>query len=211
MTRLCYLTSFFRIICVSVAALLSLVCSDNAYAKKTPVALCGRVYVHSGDSIVADRDGVRIGVPVKHKKLDIIENAYTKNSEISTRLKPEEVDSAVLWAPTSPERPHTFRYIKGYGWCWQLESNRHITVYTFSPKGYHFAGNGGLWMRGKGVLLVVKDGKTYEFGRPDKKVNDSMRRRLAALVTDDAELSSYFMNARGRRDKILRNLSRYNP
>lgn len=211
MTRLYHNSSFLKIICVSLTVALSMVCNDGLHAKKIPTALCGRVYLYSGAHLGTAGDEVRIGTPVKNKKLEIIDNAYTKKSKISARIEPELVDSVVMWAPTAPDRPHTFRHIKGYGWCWLLESNRHLTVYCFSPKGYFFAGNGGLWTRGKGVLLVVKDGKTYDFGRPDKKVNDSIRRRLKTLVADDAELSTYFSKAIGRRDKILRNLSRYNP
>lgn len=211
MTRLYSISSLLRLIGVSLAVALSMACDNGLQAKKTPTALCGRVYLYSGDHLGTEGDEVRIGAPVKNKKLEIIDNAYTKKSKINTRLEPASVDSVVMWAPTAPNRPHTFRHIKGYGWCWQLESNPHLAVYCFSPKGYFFAGNGGLWTRGKGTLLVVKDGKTYNFGRPDKKVNDNIRRRLAALVSDDANLSSYFNEATGRRDKIVRNLSRYNP
>lgn len=179
-------------------------------AKKLPVALCGRVYLSSGDVIEASGQ-TRIGSPEKKKKLEIIDDAYTAKGRIGSRLAPEEVDSAVIWAPTAPGRPHTFDFIEGYGWCWRLEHSPHIAVYCFSPKGYHFAGNGGLWVRGKGVMLVVKDGKTYDFGRTDKKMDSGVRRRAAELVADDSALAERMLESSGRRDKVLRKLVLYNP
>lgn len=192
------------------AAILSFTVADAAYARKIPTALCGKVYLRSGDSIVADGT-TRIAPPVKNKKLEIIEQAYTRQSKVGDKIAPESVDSVVLWVPTAPERPHTLRYVDDYGWCWEVDGNPWLTVYCFTPKGYFFAGNGGVWTRGKGEMLVVKDGKTYNFGKSDKKVDDSMRRRLESLVADDTELTAYIRNARGRCDKIVRSLGQYHP
>lgn len=200
----------FRFIAAILLAAISLVFSDCLSAKKIPIALCGRVYLASGDSIVSDKE-LHIGVPTGKKKLDIIDKAYTKKSNISRKLTPEEVDSAVLWVPTAPYRPHTFRFIDGYGWCFQLEYNPYIAVYCFASKGYHFAGNGGIWMRGKAVLLVVKDDMTYNFGKPHKKVNTPFTHQLEGLVADDPKLLNYIKSAKGRRDKVLRSLGQYNP
>lgn len=181
----------------------------NLQAKKLQ-AICGRVFLQSGDTIEAVGE-TRLTPPAKHKKLEIINNAYTKRRKVASRLKPETVDSAVVWSATSPEHPHTLIYLKDYGWCQQLEHNDHITVCCFSPKGYFLSGNGGIWMRGKGVMLVVKDGEIYNFGKTYNKINNSARRRLETLVADDPALSAYFHTAIGRCDKVVRALGRYNP
>lgn len=199
-----------RLITGILAAILSFTVSGTAYARKIPTALCGKVYLTSGDSIVADGT-TRIAPPLKNKKLEIIENAYTRRSKVGDKLAPEAVDSVVLWVPTAPERTHTLRYVGDYGWCWEIERNPYLTVCCFSPKGYFFAGNGGVWTRGKGVMIVIKDGKTYNFGKSDKKVDGNMRRRLESLVADDADLTAYIRKARGRCDKIVRSLGRYKP
>ncbi|MDE5687326.1 MAG: hypothetical protein K2I18_01710 [Paramuribaculum sp.] len=60
-------------------------------------------------------------------------------------------------------------------------------------------------------MIVVKDGKTYNFGKSDKKVDGNMRRRLESLVADDADLTAYIRKARGRCDKIVRSLGQYKP
>lgn len=209
MTHPCFLTILFRAICAALAFVLPAVCGDVLCAGKTPVGLCGRVYLCSGDTIAADGD-TRIGVPSKSKKLEIIEHAYTKAAKVSRRIATEEVDSVVLWTTTAPERPRTFRFVKDYGWCWRLEWNSWLTVYCHSPKGYYFAGNGGLWLRGKGSILVLKDGRTYNLGRYDKKLSAKARRQAMELVADDAALSAYLNSAHGRADKVLRSLGKYN-
>lgn len=184
--------------------------SPGLSAKKLPTALCGRVYLSSGDSIVAE-GSTRVGPPVGKKKLEIIDDAYTKGSKIGSKLLPEEVDSAVLWVATAPERPHTFRFVEGYGWCWQLEDSPRITVYCFSPKGYFIAGNGGMWVRGHGVILVVKDGRAYNFGRADKRIDARQLSNAVELVADDQALVERLKASKGRRDKVLRQLVLYNP
>lgn len=196
-----------RLLCISAALLLG---AGGVYAKKKPVALCGCVYLSAGDSIMADGD-TRIGAPEKKKKLEVIDRAYTRASKVGSKIDPVDVDSMKLWVPTAPERPHRFRFVSDYGWCWVLEHTPYLTVYCYSSDGYHFAGNGGLWVRGKGTLVVFKDGVTYNFGRPDKKADGKFRRQLESLVADDPELTDYIRNAKGRRDKILRSLSMYQP
>lgn len=199
-----WIAMLLRFLCFSVALLTG---TSMLHAKK-PEALCGCVYLSSGDSIVADGD-TRIGAPEKKKKLEIIDRAYTRQSNVGNRIVATDVDSLTLWVPTAPDRPHRFRFVRDYGWCWLLEHTPYLTVYCFSSGGYHFAGNGGLWLRGKGTLLVVKDGVIYNFGRPDKKADEKFRRQMDSLVADDAELTDYIRKAKGRRDKILRRLSMY--
>lgn len=182
----------------------------EVYAKKTPVALCGRVYLNSGDTIMADNE-LRIGPPRKTKKLEIIENAYSRKAHIAKRIAPETIDSIVVWTSSAPERPHTFCFIPNYGWCFVAEKTSDIALYCFSPKGYSFAGNGGLWMRGNSKMLVDKDGKIYQLGKPNKKADDNFRHKLGKLIDDDPKLSEYIKTATGRRDKILRRLRFYNP
>lgn len=210
MTHPCFISILLRAICAALAFMLPAICGDSLCAGKTPVGLCGRVYLCSGDTIAAEGD-TRIGAPVKSKKLEIIKHAYTKAEKVERKIAPAEVDSVVLWPTTAAERPRTFRFVKDYGWCWELERNPWLTVYCHSPKGYHFAGNGGLWLRGKGAMLVVKDGRTYNLGRPDKKISTKARRLAMELVADDAALSAYLSTARGRADKVLRNLGKYHP
>lgn len=210
MTRLCPALSILRFI-YSFALIFTMLFSANVmFAKKPPVGVCGRIYLSSGDSIVAEGE-TRIGVPVKTKKLEIVERAYTKSSKVGRKISPDSVETVVLWVPSAPGRTHTFSFIKDYGWCWQLERGPHIAVYCFASHGYHFAGNGGLWTRGKGTLVVCKDGKTYNFGRPDKKMSDKVRREIEQIIADDAELCAYIRQARGRRDKVVRSLCTYQP
>lgn len=187
-----------------------LLSTNVAFAKKPPVGVCGRIYLSSGDSIIAEGE-TRIGVPVKTKKLEIIDRAYTKNSKVGRKISPDSVDRVVLWVPSAPERKHTFRFVKDYGWCWQLENGPYVMVYCFASHGYHFAGNGGLWTRGKGTLVVVKDDKKYNFGRPDKKMNNKLRREIEQIIADDPELCASIRRAQGRRDKIVRSLCTYQP
>ena len=182
--------------------------ADSAARLRSGV--CGRVYMTSGEIITAC-DSMRISVPKKNKKPEIINKAYTKRNEISRRINPSEVDSLVLWAVSSPEHPHTFRFIPGQGWSFVAESTPHIAVYCIAPKGYRLSGNGGLWMVGKSRMFVIKDGIVHEFGKPNQKAGKKFRRRLAALVADDPELAQYIESAVGRRDKILRSLRLYNP
>lgn len=189
--------------------LLSFCFSDECHSKLRS-GVCGRVYLTSGDTIVAC-DSMRIVVPKKNKKVEIIDKAYTKKNEISKRVAPEETDSLVLWTSTAPGYPHTFRFIPDQGWSFQAEHTPHIAVYCCAPKGYRLSGNGGLWMIGKSRMFVVKDGKIYIFGRPDSKADKKFRRQLAELVADDADLADYIKSATGRRDKILRSLRMYNP
>ena len=190
-------------------AILTFISSMGLQAGKIQ-SVCGIVYLHSGDTIAATGK-TRITPPSKHKKVDIIENAYTKASKVASRIDPTTVDSAVVWAATSPEHRHTLVHLKEYGWCWRLEHTPRIAVYCYSPKGYYLGGNGGMWLRGKAEMLVVKDGTIHKFGKTYKKINASKRRKLEALVADDPRLSDYFRTAAGRSDKVLRALSEYNP
>ena len=112
--------TYNRFLKILLLACLLITFCDTANAKKIQTPLYGRVYLQSGDSIIADGD-LRVGIPQKNKNLEIIEKAYTRDCGIQARIKPEEVDSLIMWQPTAPKRPHTFRFIKDYGWCWQLE------------------------------------------------------------------------------------------
>lgn len=124
---------------------------------------------------------------------------------------PETVDSLVVWSSTSSERPHTISYIVNYGWSWQLENGRFIRIYCFSPKGYYISGNGGMWVRGKSIVIVEKNGIVSTFNNPTKQADAKFRRQLASLVADDPVLVAMINESRGRRDKILRMLSLYSP
>lgn len=201
---------FHRLSHLLVVAFLAFTFSNHAYAKKIYNGVCGSVYLNSGDSIIADGNQL-IKIPVKNKKLEIIENAYTHNNKIEKRLDPGTVDSVILWPKTTPERPHTFMYIKGRGWCWQAERSPYLSVYCYSPKGYSISGNGGLWMKGKSKMLVIKNGKEYDFGEPQKKCDKKMRAMLENILADDPNFIGTIANAKGRRDKVLRSLVLYNP
>lgn len=198
------LAAFLIILCLNIFS------HDTSSAKKIYSAECGRVYLQSGDSIVADGD-LRVRVPKKCKRLEIIDNAYTNNNFIKSRIEPEEVDSVVIWSASAPERPHTFRFIKNVGWCFETEITPYISVYCYSPKGYYCSGNGGLWMRGKSKMLVIKDDKIYDFGQPQKRFDKKTIRRLAALVADDPQYLAHLKKLHGRRDKALRSLKMYCP
>lgn len=198
-----------RLIACLLLAAITLLSGSELQARK-PQSVCGCVYLHSGDTIAASGE-TRITPPAKRKKLEVIGNAYTRASKVASRIDPTTVDSVAIWSTTSPERHHTLIYIKEYGWCWQLEHTPHIALYCYSPKGYFLSGNGGMWIRGKGDMLVVKDGNIHNFGKTYKKINASKRRKLKELVADDPALAAYFRTAAGRYDKVLRALGYYNP
>lgn len=202
--------NMLRLIGIIVIGCLALTIGQSAQAKKIYPAVYGRIYLSSGDSIVAG-DTLHVIMPKKHKKLEIIDNAYTTNNSIQSRIDPETIDSVVIWSSTAPERTHTFRYIRKLGWCFEAEQNPYISVYCYAKKGYYCAGNGGIWMRGKSEMFIIKDGKIYKFGKPNKKVNQKMRSRLELLLADDPALTEYIKTAKGRCDKVLRSLKLYNP
>ena len=170
----------------------------------------GKIYLSSDSDITSD-DSIRIEIPVKHKPLRIVVNPYSAGQKVLRKLNPEEVDSLTLWNPTAPDRHHTFRYLSRYGWCWLLEQGDIISVYAFSPKGYTIAGNGGMWARKKLDVIVKKGDVTYIFSKTDKRVDNKFKKKIAAIVADDAELVSRIMQSSSRRDKMLRMLSLYSP
>ena len=201
------ISRLFSIICVSCTLAM---CGHEAHAKKIYSASCGRVYLSSGDSIIADGD-LRESVPMKNKKLNIIENAYSNSNKVKMSIAPEDVDSVILWSATAAERTHKLIYVKGFGWCWELERSPYISVCVFSPKGYYCAGNGGMWVRGKGEMLVIKDNKIYRFQKPGKMADKRLRERLAWLTADDSEYCEYIKTVKGRTDNVLRSLVKYKP
>ena len=205
-----YPANFFRLSRIFTVLCLAVCFYMTADAKKIYPALYGRVYLNSGDSIIADGN-LCVGLQKKKKELRIISDAYTGNNRIIRTIEPETVDSLIVWSKTAPDHPHKFRFIKEYGWCFEAEHSPYISVCCYAPKGYRCGGNGGLWMYGKCKMLVIKDGKIYEFGQPDKKVDKKMLTQLESLVADDPALSIYISKAKGRRDKILRSLVNYNP
>ncbi len=195
-------------------ALLLIAClsfsSLTADARKIPRSLYGHISLTSGDSIIAE-DTIRVSIPQKKKKLEIIANAYTHKSKIERVIDPDSVRAATIWTPSAPERPHTFVFLKEYGWCQEVEHSPYITLYCYASKGFHISGNGGIWIRGKGKMLVLKGGKIYDFGQPDKKLDKKLLAKFESLVADDPDYAAYLRTARGRRDKILRSLVMYNP
>ncbi|MDE6269374.1 MAG: hypothetical protein K2M12_00785 [Muribaculaceae bacterium] len=200
-----------RLVYVICACFILALCGEDVHARKIYSAVCGRVYLSSGDSIIADGDALRLSVPAKNKKLTIIENAYSESNKVNQSLAPEDVDSVIMWSATAPERSHKLIYAKGFGWCWELERSPYISVCAFSPDGYYCAGNGGMWMRGKGEMLVIKDSKIYRFQKPWKMAYKHLRERLAWLTADDPEYSEGTRTASGRTDQVLRSLVKYNP
>lgn len=201
---ICFARYAAVIICLTVS------CCPPVQAKKIYTSLCGRIYMRSGDSIIADGK-LRLSVPLKNKKLEVISHAYTGNNEIQSRISPEDVDSVVLWTSTAPQRPHIFKYINKFGWCWQLDSSPYLSVYCYAPKGYYCAGNGGLWTYGKNKMFIVKGGEIYVFGQHNKVVDKKMRAKLETIVADDVRCLEYVRTAKGRADKVLRGLVMYNP
>lgn len=170
----------------------------------------GNVYLSSGKVLEA-RDSIRISLPVKKKKLKIFENAYTAHQKKMEEIVPLTVDSLVVWSSTAVDRHHTLSYISKYGWAWQLEKGRHIRVYCFSPKGYNVSGNGGMWYRVKGVIIVEKNGELFVFKNPAKRANEKFIKQVTSLVADDPVLVEMLNDAYGDRGKILRMLSLYSP
>ena len=209
MIKYCTIT-YRRIIGIIIIACFSMGMCNTAYAKKIYPTVCGCVYLHSGDSIMAN-DSVRVKIPKKRNRLELIDNAYTNNNKIQTKLNPEDIDSLVIWSATAPERKHTLRYIAEFGWSFEAEHTPYVEVYCFASKGYSCSGNGGFWMYGKCKIYIIKNGEIYKFGEPHKWVDKKMRARLEALVADDARYAEYIKSAKGRRDKVLRSLVNYNP
>lgn len=200
------LPRFLRVIAILWLATIAV----PAHAKKIYPAWCGCVYLHSGDTIMADSE-LHVGMPKNKQKLKIIKNAYTARNEIQQQVEPETVDSVTIWSRTAPERPHTFIYVKGLGWCHLAERSPRLSVLCYASKGYSCGGNGGLWFYGKGEMLLLKDGVIHRFGQPHKKVDKKMRARLESILGDDPQCMEYIRNAKGRRDKFLRSLIKYNP
>ncbi len=184
--------------------------ANDAYAKKIHAGLCGTVYLASGDSISANGE-LRVSIPNKKKKVEIIRNAYTHSSEVESRIDPSDIDSLVVWSASAPKYPHVFRYIKEYGWCYQAERSPFLSVLCFAPKGYYCSGNGGVWMNGNSKMLLIKHGSVYDFGQPKKKVNKRIVNQLKFIVGDDPDCLEYLNSARGRRDKVIRSLIMYIP
>lgn len=198
----------FRLTGMVVIACLCIVFPFISNAGKIYTAHYGRVYLNSGDTIVADGN-LRIRVPMKKKPVEIIEDAYTRNNKLTEKIDPQVVDSVVIWTVSAPEYPHAFRFIKEYGWCFEAEHTPYISVCCYSPKGYYCGGNGGLWMRGKSTMLVIKDNQIYNFGQPEKQSDKKMRLRLESLVADDPRYVELLRTIKGRRDKVLRSLRLY--
>lgn len=205
-----YFTKFIRLFFILLVGFLFASFCPSTQAKKILTGVYGRVYLNSGDSIIADGD-LRIKIPKKNEKLEIIRNAYSQNSEIESVIEPASIDSVVIWATTAPERPHTLQYVPDYGWSFVADHSPYVTIYCYATKGYKCAGNGGFWMSGKSKMLVLKDGKILDFGQPDKRMDNKLLTRLEALTADDPEYLAYLRNAKGRCDKILRSLIQYKP
>lgn len=203
-------SSILRFLIIFITGCMSGFLTPTVTAGKIHTGVCGNVYLSSGEIINADGEQ-RIKLPKKNQKLEIISNAYTKENNILRKIEPETIDSVVVWAISAPDRTHTLRYVEKYGWCYQLEHSPYLTVYSYAPKGYRCAGNGGFWMFGKNEMLVFKDGKMYDFGKPDKKVNKKLLTRLETLTSDDPAYLKFLKTAKGRCDKVLRSLVMYNP
>ncbi len=203
-------TKQLRHLLTALVLTLSALMPENAAAEKLLGLMCGKVYLSGGD-VVELNDSYRIAMPVKKKQLCLVENAYSSRQKVSQRISPETVDSIVLWNATSPAHTHTLRYIPEFGWCWQLEKATGIAVYAFSPKGYHISGNGGMWTRGKSIMIVDRNGTLHRFSDHSKNANDKFRQQVADMVKDDPVLVSKIVSSRYRRDKTLRMLGLYNP
>lgn len=205
--KICDLSAVFRVVA---AILLFAAGVAPIHAEKILAMMDGIVYLAGGDSM-AMRDSSRIAIPMKKKPLVILEHAYTARQKVVERVEPERVDSVVLWNTLAPARRHAMCYLPDYGWCWILERGPRISVYAFAPKGYHIAGNGGMWYIGKGCILVEKGGIITRFDKTAKSADRKFRERLAAMVADDAALAERLLTTLQRRDKALRMLSLYNP
>lgn len=172
--------------------------------------LNGIIYF-SADSAISATDTLGVEMPHKHKPVRLISGPYTGHQKIKEKIAPQLIDSLVLWSRTAPSLPHTLEYINKYGWCWLLDHGNHISVYSYSPKGYHIGGNGGMWNIKKSTIIVKKGDTFYLFPNPAKLANDKFRRQLANLVADDPVLVKMIMQSSYRRDKTLRMLSLYSP
>lgn len=173
-------------------------------ATKVSQQVCGRVYLKGGE-VIETTDSSRIGTPAKkHGKLVIVENAFTHRAKESRLIEGTEVDSVQIWQRTRTDRVRTLVYEPDYGWCWQVENANGIRVCGFSPKGYFLAGNGGMSARGELIMLVVKDGRIYEFDKPGKMANDEFRRQVAAFVADNPALAQKILDSRLTRSGTLR-------
>ena len=197
------MTKFIRTISLLLLFLFAAGTGGLLHAMKIYNSNCGMVYLCSGDSIVADGD-LNVVIPKKKEKLKIIEHPYSAENKILQQQEPSTIDSLVVWSRTAPGRRHTFVYINNTGWCHLAEQGSESSVLCYGSKGYSCSGNGGLWFRGKGEMLLLKDGVVHRFGKPDKKVNAKMRRRLEVLFSDNTAVQEYIRSARGRCDKVLR-------
>ncbi len=185
-------TKQLRHLLTALVLTLSALMPENAAAEKLLGLMCGKVYLSGGD-VVELNDSDRIAMPVKKKQLCLVENAYSSRQKVSQRISPETVDSIVLWNATSPGHTHTLRYIPEFGWCWQLEKATGIAVYAFSPKGYHISGNGGMWTRGKSIMIVDRNGTLHRFLtiRKTRMTNSDSRLPIWSRMTPFSSVKSY--------------------
>lgn len=203
-----------RIIHTVVLIILVILCcafsTPEAAAKKFREAVFASIHLSSGE-VMTCTDSIRIEMPQGKKQLRVIANPYTARQKCTESLDPALVDSIVIWNSTTPDAHHTLAFLPDYGWCWQLDRGKGICIYAFSPKGYHLAGNGGMWTVKKSSVIVVKNGVATLFTNTSKPSNAGFRKKVAAMIPEDPMLARMIENATGRRDKILRMLAAYSP
>lgn len=196
---------------VAIVTLMVIATPFRANAEKVLQMVPAKVFLSSGDTLCTV-GALHIGIPRGDKPLQVMEGAYTRSQRIAEHIDPPTVDSISLWARTAPERKHTLRFVNGYGWCWQLDKGKAITVLAFCKKGYRIGGNGGMGVRDKHSMLIMKNGAVIaKFDKTDKNSDDKFRKKLITMVADDPVLTDMIATSRGRRDKLLRLLSLYTP
>ncbi len=186
---------------VAIVTLTVIATPFRANAEKVLQMVPAKVFLSSDDTLCT-AGALHIGIPRGDKPLQVMEGAYTRSQRIAEHIDPATVDSISLWARTAPERKHTL----------QLDKGKAITVLAFCKKGYRIGGNGGMGVRDKHSMLIMKNGTVIaKFDKTDKNSDDKFRKKLITMVADDAVLTDMIATSRGRRDKLLRLLSLYTP
>lgn len=168
----------------------------------------GSIYFQ-GDSIVNAEKPRMMAIPRGKRPVEIVSDAYTHSARVQCKIKAAGADSVVVWSPTTPGRRHRITMIPGYGWCLFLGGDR-LSVFAFCKKGYHVSGNGGVWCRGKFVILVKTPDGIEKFDNPSKMANDKFRKHIADLAIGDIELYQHILNSRTTRVKTVRLLENFN-
>lgn len=165
----------------------------------------GTVYF-AGDSTLDIRGERRMAIPRGRKSVEIVDCAYTRQARVCRKIEAGALDSVTVWIPTAPERRHRVANLPDYGWCLHLGGDEQLSVLAYCKKGYRVAGNGGIWCRGKFVVLIKTPDGIKCYDNPGKMANGKFREEVAAYAAHDSALRQLILDSRTTRLKTIRML-----